>query len=158
MLNQQRLGTSDPLPFDTYPGNGRELLPLAKGDNCRHGYGLNHQRITGQTSCAYCPRDFTAAYSDWLMMALDHVIPASVCVTMYLDKKWADSHSNRVLCCSACNGFRNRWKPKTPLVCPATEAEFFDMRDAVFMARREEVRKRAAAERAFFDSKPWKEK
>jgi hypothetical protein len=158
MTDQPSIECAEPLPFNSYPSNGREILPLASGSNCRHEYGLRHQRLTGQSNCAFCGRDFTKSYDNWLMMALDHVIPAVVCKAMDLPKKWMDSHSNRMLCCSACNGFKNRWEPDDPLVCPETDARFFDMRDAVFIARREEVRERYAEEERFFDSKPWEKK
>ena len=140
-------------PFASYPGKGRELLPIAKVDNCGHGYGLNHQRITAQTGCACCGRDFTGAYSDWLMIALDHVIPARVCEAMGMPPKWMDSYSNRVWLCSACNGFQNRSTPLATLVCPETEEEFLDMREAVRMQRRGALTKRAAEEYASFNSK-----
>ncbi len=148
----------DPLPFATYPGNGRELLRLTKGDTCRHEYGLNHQILTGQTSCGYCGRDFTAEYNTWLMMALDHVIPANVCEAMALRPEWMNSHSNRVLCCSACNGFKNRWKPEVPPICPSTLDEFFNMRDAMFIERRSDVRQSQIDERRFFESRPWEKR
>jgi 5-methylcytosine-specific restriction endonuclease McrA len=155
MNNETTAVTNFELPFQSYPGEGRKLLPRVKGDSCRHGYGLNHQRLTGQSCCAYCGRDFTVDYGNWLMMALDHVIPANLCEATGIPREWSDSHSNRVLLCSACNGFKNRWAPEDALVCPTTEAEFFDMRDAMFIERRQAVIKRDVEERAFFDSKPW---
>ena len=92
------------------------------------------------------------------MMALDHVIPANVCRAMDLPREWSDSHSNRVLCCSACNGFRNRWKPEAPPICPKTEDDFFKMRDDMFIARRSDVRQSHIDELKYFESKPWETK
>ena len=36
-------------PFDQYPGGGNELLGKCPGGNCRRGYGLKLQPLTGQT-------------------------------------------------------------------------------------------------------------
>ena len=41
-------------PFDDYPESDAELLPRSTGDNARHGYALQLQRLTKQTECAYC--------------------------------------------------------------------------------------------------------
>lgn len=40
--------------FDRYSEEGEVLLPKAPFDNTRHGYGMALQRLTGQTTCAYC--------------------------------------------------------------------------------------------------------
>jgi len=98
-------------PFDSYPHQGRALLGVVKGSNCRHGYGLRFMQVTGQTSCAYCGRNFVDSYENWLNIALDHVIPISVCSGLGFAAEWVDDYANKVLACSACNGFRNRFRP-----------------------------------------------
>ena len=119
MNDFQKTPSHGSLPFASYPSEGRALLGRVRGANCRHEYGLRHQRLTGQECCAYCALDFTSCYENWLMMALDHVVPASVCLGASVPIEWMDDHANRVLCCAACNGFKNRWKPTEPLICPS---------------------------------------
>src|SRR5688500_9912407 len=116
-------------PFDSYPQHGRALLGVVKGSNCRRDYGLRFMQITGQTSCAYCGRDLVNSYENWLNIALDHVIPTSVCNGFGLPADWIDDCSNRVLACSSCNGFLNRYKPSLDVACPVSLEEFFNLRD-----------------------------
>jgi hypothetical protein len=75
-------------PFDSYPGGDGQLLGFSKGSNCRHQYGLAFMQRTGQKLCAYCGSDFTATYEQWLTMALDHVIPLSVCKARGIPEVW----------------------------------------------------------------------
>ena len=142
---------SEPLPFESYPGQGRILLGRPKRtDNCRHGYGLEFMQLTGQRTCAYCGIDLTARYELWLMMALDHVVPGSVCAAWNLSRDWEEDYSNRVLCCSACNTFDNRYTPKL-IQCPTTLEEFFQVRDAIFVERRKRIEEKHKQEHTFFD-------
>jgi hypothetical protein len=113
----------EPLPFDTYPSGGRTLLGKVSGDNCRKGYGLRFLELTGQTRCAYCGLDLVGKYEHWLTMALDHVVPDSVCKSWGLSQIWKEDYSNRVLCCTACNTFGNRYRP-TGVDCPLTLEAF----------------------------------
>ncbi len=63
-------------PFEVYPGAGRVLLGKPKNtSNCRYGYGLELQRLNGQTNCAYCQVSLIDDYYHWLLMAVDHVVP-----------------------------------------------------------------------------------
>jgi 5-methylcytosine-specific restriction endonuclease McrA len=145
----------DMVPFDRYPGEGRELLGRVAGANCRHEYGLAFMQRTGQTRCAYCDADFAASYETWLTMALDHVVPASVCDSMAIPENWGEDYSNRVLACAACNGFRNRYSPIDNIAWPTTLEAFYDLRDRIFAQRRKLIADSHKAERAFFDSRPW---
>lgn len=123
-------------PFDDYPGAGRDLLGRVGGANCRHEYGLRFVRKTGQTKCAYCGVDFAGSYETWLTMALDHVVPTSVCRALGIKDKWADDCINKVLTCSACNSFRNRYSlPDEPPIGEDLTA-FLDLRDRVFAERK----------------------
>jgi hypothetical protein len=145
------------LPFDLYPGAGRQLLEQTpKGSNCRWEYGLKLMRLTGQTRCAYCDADFTASYEVWLTMALDHVVPTSVCIAAKIPVSWTGDYSNTVLACAACNGFCNRYRPSVKFVEPMTLDGFYDLRDRVFEERKEKIRERHSQERTFFEGKPWK--
>ena len=67
------------LPFDFYNEGGRKPIGIFTGGNCRRGYGLKFMQKTGQTSCAYCGLSLIASYETWLNMAIDHVVPKSVC-------------------------------------------------------------------------------
>jgi hypothetical protein len=142
------------LPFERYPGNGRTLLGRVSGDNCRHGCGLSFMRQAGQAKCAYCGIDLVSAYENWLTVALDHVVPLSTCRAWGLPEDWGEDHSNRVLCCTACNTFGNRYIPKG-FQRPSTLEEFYDLRDAIFLDRRRSILERHKQERAFFNKKPW---
>ncbi len=99
MADKTGSGVASDLPFVSYPNQGRALLGVARGANCRHEYGLRHQRITGQRTCAYCGLDFTASYQNWLMMALDHVVPQSVCDSAKIPVEWKADHANMVWVC-----------------------------------------------------------
>jgi len=142
-------------PFDEYPGAGRERLGCVSGANCRHEYGLQFMRKTGQTRCAYCGANFAGSYETWLTMALDHVVPTSVCRKLGIPAEWADDYANRVLACAACNSFHNRY---TPAESPPTSIdldEFFDFRDRIFAERKELIEDSHHKEHAFFERRPW---
>lgn len=126
------------------------------GTNCRRGYGLQFMRTTGQTVCAYCGGDFASSYDTWLTMALDHVVPISVCIAMTLPSEWREDASNRVLACGACNGFRNRYLSPEVTGGPLTLDDFYDLRDRIFVERRELIAESHIADRAFFESQPWR--
>ena len=141
-------------PFDQYPGGGRTLFGPVRGAICRRGYGLDFMRRTGQTACAYCGLDFSSSYEAWLTMALDHVVPASVCNNNGFPSGWSEDGSNRVLACAACNGFRNRYRP-LEASCPTSLERFFDLRDQIFEERLRLIAESHALDRAFFESRPW---
>lgn len=112
-------------------------------------------KTTGVTNCAYCGLDLTARFEDWLTMVLDHVVPQSVCKNMEIAGSWVWDYSNAVLACCACNGFCNRYKPKEACTVPMTLAEFYDLRDRIFLERQPLILARREAERTFFKTKPW---
>jgi 5-methylcytosine-specific restriction endonuclease McrA len=142
--------SSEPLPFENYPHKGRNLLGRVRGDTCRHGYGLQLIKLTGQTKCAYCGIDLTEIYENWLNMALDHVIPHSACKSWGLPREWREDYSNRVLCCTTCNTFGNRYTSKG-IKRPTTLEEFYNLRDIIFVERKKLVLERHREERAFFE-------
>ena len=80
-------------PFFSYPGHGRQPLgrPRDPTGACRSGYGLGLQRLTGQTSCAYCGVSLVDTYAHWLLLSVDHVVPRGeaqrlgVAATLYED-------------------------------------------------------------------------
>ncbi|MDD1779277.1 MAG: hypothetical protein LUQ65_14010 [Candidatus Helarchaeota archaeon] len=143
------------LPFQDYPFQGRQLLGKVPGGNCRHEYGLRFMRLTQQTRCAYCGMDLVNIYENWLNMALDHVVPHNVCLAWELPEEWREDYSNRVLCCTTCNTFGNRYTPQG-LKRPATLEEFYEVRDAIFVERKRNILERHKAERAFFAKKLWR--
>lgn len=139
-------------PFDTYPLQGRELIGRLRGDGCRRGYGLDFMRKTGLTQCAFCAEvDFVADYRAWLSMAVDHVVPVSVCIKLGIPDDWREDCSNRALTCAACNGFRNRYEPKLAIPLTWSLNQFFAFRDQVFVERRQIVAEAHAADREQFE-------
>lgn len=143
------------VPFDSYPGGGRALLGLAKGSSSRREYGPQFMRLTSERLCAYCSCDFTKSYETWLTMALDHVVPASVCLSKNIPHEWCEDFSNTVLACAACNTFCNRYVVIDEIVQPVTLEAFFDLRDRVFAERKHLILERHKAERLFFGEQPW---
>ena len=117
----------------------------------------------GSTSCArrakqlaaYCGADFAASYTTWLTMALDHVVPTSVCNSLGVPDEWKEDCSNKVLACGACNGFRNRYKPSIDVVQPLTLEAFYRLRDHIFAERKALIAASHESDRAFFESRPW---
>jgi len=87
-------------------------------------------------------------------MALDHVIPYSLCKSWKVAKEWREDYSNRVLSCTSCNTFGNRYSP-TNFNCPTTLEEFYTLRDRIFAERKRLILERHAQERAFFNKKLW---
>ena len=145
-------------PFDEYPNKGNIPLPIPKGTNCRRGYGLDFMRVTKQTHCAYCERiDFTSSYRAWLEMALDHVVPVSVCNEHKIPIGWRDSSSNRVLACAACNSFKNRYRPSFDFETPVSFEAFLVLRDRIFIQRKELIAQAHREDEAFFNKRPWEE-
>ena len=144
-------------PFSTYPGGGRKLLGSPRSwDNCRHGYGLELQRRTGQTACAYCGIDLTNDYYHWLLMAVDHVVPSSVGKLLGIPPTFIGDCLNLVLTCSGCNSFHNRYTPTLADVPSEwTPEAFVKLRDAIFEERAALIEKRRAIEMTFFKSRPW---
>ena len=69
--------------FDRYPLGGRVLLGRPKNltGACRSGYGLELQRRTGETSCAYCDVSLIDEYHHWLLLSIDHVVPGGEALT-----------------------------------------------------------------------------
>jgi hypothetical protein len=146
-------------PFDDYPEGGRKFIELITGNNCRNGYGLRFMQITGETKCAYCGEvDFSECYRAWLSMAIDHVIPKSVCKEMGLSHEWTNDCSNLVLACAACNSFNNRYKPPANTQIPQTPEEFFALRDTIFSERTRLITKQHAKEKNEFIKRKWEQK
>jgi hypothetical protein len=143
------------MPFDQYPGGGRALLGNCPGGNCRHGYGLTLQRLTGQTSCAYCGLNLVDTYEHWLLMCADHVVPTGTGLEFGIERAWLEDFCNRVLCCSSCNGFKNRFQLPVESIAPAEVHGFFDLRDAIFAMRKEGILASHETERAFYRTRPW---
>ena len=142
-------------PFDEYPSGGRVPLGMVKGANCRHEYGLQFMKKTHQTKCAYCGLDFAASYEAWLTMALDHVVPVSVCRALGIPAEWQEDITNKVLACAACNSFRNRYRSPADVECPQTLDAFYNLRDRIFTERKKAILERHESERDFFNALSW---
>ncbi len=144
---------SQSLPFDCYPTTENGLFqPIWTGSNCRHEYGLKYMRLTHLHCCAYCGLDFLERFEDWLAMALDHVIPVSVCKKMGIyNKPWCYSLANAALACGACNGFCNRYSTSSDVHIPETDQEFLEVRNIIFLARKKAILRKRSEERNDFE-------
>ncbi|HEX5323197.1 MAG TPA: hypothetical protein VFW40_05375 [Capsulimonadaceae bacterium] len=143
------------MPFESYPCSGKVLLGRSASGNCRSGYGLDFQRKIGQTSCAYCGMSLVDTFEQWLQMALDHVVPASVCRGLGIHPEWYDDCINKVLACAACNTFGNRYKPPAETACPTTLEAFCTLRDRIFADREERIETRRELERVYYEQRSW---
>ena len=139
------------LPFAAYPGGGRVLqgAPAWGNGSARRGYGVKVLAWCGY-ECAYCGLDM-ATFEGWLQFSVDHVIPQQMQTLAGYKSEWVLDSINLVAACSACNGFLNRDPATGP--APVTLEAFCDLRDAVFLLRREKIEKRRDAERAWFDER-----
>jgi hypothetical protein len=144
-------------PFAQYPDDGISILPVRTVTNCRHGYGLTLQKLTGQSECAYCGVDLTADYYRWLLLSVDHVIPVKECARLGIIDDWSESYSNMVICCLGCNGLNNRYRVNGyEHKSTWTLKEFFQLRNVVFEERESIIKKSRLNEIAFFNCHPWK--
>ncbi len=139
-------------PFDDYPAGGRTILERKSSGNARRGYGLRLMEITNQESCAYCAVSLVDDYYHWLLLNVDHVIPASECFRLGIPDNWQESYSNIVLACFGCNLFDNRYSVrwKQPMT-QWSEKDFLDLRDSVFVERKARIEKRRREEREFYE-------
>lgn len=143
-------------PFDRYPGGGAVLLGALRGANARHDYGLQLQRVTGEHTCAYCGLDLVDTYEHWLMLSVDHVIPVSVARVLKIPRPLYNDLINCVLACSACNTFDNQFKKVDSVTTGEWSLEaFIELRNIIFVERRDRIKERQNAERAFYLAKPW---
>lgn len=143
--------------FDRYPLDGRALLGRPKDltGACRSGYGLGLQRLTGESSCAYCGVSLVDDYHHWILMSIDHVVPRGEAARVGIDAHLYEDAINLVLCCSGCNGFGNRYRCLVESQPAWTLEEFLELRNRIFEDRFQRIAQRRAAEIAFFESKPW---
>ena len=88
-------------------------------------------------------------------MAIDYVVPVSVCKNLALADDWTHDASNRVLACAACNGFGNRYRQAADTECPTSLEGFYDLRDRIFAERSVSIARRRAEERAFYERRLW---
>ena len=145
------------LPFDSFPGGGRQLLgrPKAGSGSSRTGYGLSLQRMTGQSCCAYCGVDLTDNYYHWLLLTVDHVVPVGESVRLGISEDFYQDAINLVLACSGCNGFLNRYRCDGEPLSAWTLDQFVALRDKVFAHRFDLIRARREQEVRLFENKPW---
>jgi hypothetical protein len=146
------------MPFDRYPGGGTMFLGKCEGGNCRHGYCLTLQQLTGQTSCAYCGLSLVDTYEHWLLMTVDHVIPTKAGLALGIEQSWLDDFCNTVLCCSGCNSFRSRYELPATAPSPTDVDGFAALRDAIFAARKDLIVSALHEEREFYRGRPWEQR
>jgi hypothetical protein len=144
-------------PFIRYPRQGRELLgrPRDTTGACRSGYGLGLQRLTGQTTCAYCGLSLVDTYNHWLLLSVDHVVPRGEAMRLGVVATLYEDAINLVLCCTGCNGFGNRYRCDALPRDSWTLADFLALRDHVFVDRLQRIASRRNQEEALFASRPW---
>lgn len=143
--------TGDPgvaLPFVAYPQGGRTLLGKPRwGDGtARRSYGVEALKWCGYR-CAYCGLHMST-FSGWLQLSIDHVIPQQMQTAGY-PSDWVLDAINIVAACGACNGYFNR----DPVMgeVPLTLEAFCEVRDRVFVERRDRIQARRAIEQAWFE-------
>jgi hypothetical protein len=94
-------------------------------------------------------------FEHWLLMSIDHVLPISEARRLGVPQRFVEDAINRVLCCSGCNGFDNRYR-SSALAQPTWEFhEFLDLRDQIFIDRRRLIADRRRSEMTLFQSRPW---
>lgn len=145
-------------PFASFPFAGRRLLGKPKqGDaSSRTGYGLDLQRRTGQTSCAYCGLSLVDTFEHWLLLSVDHVMPRGEAMRLRVPSSFYEDAINLLLCCSGCNGFGNRYRvPAEPRVGWQLD-DFLELRDQVFAERFRLIAIRRQIEIARYLQNPWK--
>ena len=140
-------------PFDDYPGGGERILKKMGRTNARREDGLWLMQNARQDSCAYCGVSLVDTYDHWLLLNVDHVVPARESTRLGIPGGWHHSLTNAVLSCFGCNMFDNRYSvewqaPKTPDDC--TVPEFIKLRDGVFRERHGRIGERRAFEIRFF--------
>ncbi len=140
-------------PFDDYPGEGKAILKKMGRTNSRREDGLWLMKNAGQDRCAYCEVSLVDDYYHWLLLNVDHVIPASQCKRLGIPDGWHHSFTNTVLACFGCNLFDNHYsivweEPKA--ANEWTELAFVSLRDKVFKERKERILKRRRDEVDFF--------
>jgi hypothetical protein len=146
------------IPFHTYPQGGQSPLGKPKNSaNCRYGYGLELQRLTGQTNCAYCGVSLVDDYYHWLLMSVDHVVPRGEALRLGIPAQYSEDFINLVLCCAGCNGFGNRYRLPHEARPYWQLHEFVAIRDEAFAARFKSITIRREAEQRVYLSKPWEQ-
>ena len=121
--------------------------------NSRREDGLWLMENARQDSCAYCDVSLVDTYHHWLLLNVDHVVPAGECAKLGIPDGWHHSFTNTVLSCFGCNLFDNRytidWQaPKAP--DDWTVLEFIALQDRVFRARHKRIADRREEEIRFF--------
>jgi hypothetical protein len=111
--------------------------------------------MTGQSVCAYCGVDLVGDYHRWLLLTVDHVVPAGESVRLGIPEDFYQDAINLVLACSGCNGFLNRYRIDTEPAKDWTLEQFVALRDTVFAHRYGLVEARREQEVRLFESKPW---
>jgi len=111
--------------------------------------------MTHQTVCAYCGLDLFGDYHRWLLLQVDHVVPAGVARGLEIPAKFYEDAINLVLACAGCNGFDNRYTYTVSLPREWSAENFADLRDIVFAERAKRIDIRRAQELAVFELAPW---
>lgn len=141
-------------PFDEYPGNGDIILRKMGRTNARREDGLWLMKNAHQDRCVYCDVSLVDDYYHWLLLNVDHVVPASECVRLGIPAEWHHSFTNAVLSCFGCNLFDNRYTIKWQQPKPTdawTVQQFIHLRDKVFEERKSRIAVRRNDEIRFFE-------
>jgi HNH endonuclease len=114
----------------------------------RGGYGASVVQFYGN-ECAYCGRDFSNSYEDWLDLSVDHVVPRNA-KDAGIPPEWIEDLHNHVPCCRACNEFLNGFRVTVDV--PTDIVGFLALRDSVLDAKRVRALERHTAEREKFEA------
>ena len=146
-------------PFDDYPGGGNTILKKMGRANARREDGLWLMKNAGQDRCAYCEVSLVDDYYHWLLLNVDHVIPASECTRLGVPNEWHHSFTNTVLACFGCNLFDNRYRiewEKPKATYEWTVPLFVSLRDKVFKERKGRILYRRSDEISFYNENVYK--
>lgn len=89
-----------------------------------------------------------STFEGWLQLSVDQIVPEQATGVRF-SPEWVRDASNLVACCRSCNDLFNRDPIVDPV--PQTLETFYDLRDRLYLARRQRVIERRAAERAWFE-------
>ena len=143
------------MPFERTPTVAGSCSGECREETVDTSMDSGFRRLHMWTPAAYCAMSLVETYEQWLMMSVDHVVPTRTGQVFGIPDDWLADYANIVLCCSACNGFGNRYKLMPDVVSPTNLDDFFSIRDRVFSERKKLILLSHEKERAFYEKKPW---
>ena len=107
----------------------------------------------GRACCAYCGKNLSDRHSR-LLSCVDHVIPVSETVRIGIDKDFAQSSDNLILCCTSCRALAEDYKvPDEIRPRKLYPDALTELRDRVFAERRALIARRRMQELSTLESR-----